>query len=447
MRIKKNMLKEQEELLHECRRHRFYVDLGGFGILKMNTGDTAFMMICSALVFFMTPGLAFFYGGLVRRKNVVNTMMAIVMIMGLAVVMWALFGFSLAFGGNHGGIIGDFRWFGLEGVGWGTGPYSDSIPNLVFCAFQMMFAIITPALITGSVVGRMKFKALFIFVAIWSIIVYYPLAHMVWGQGGFLAELGSVDFAGGDVVHISSGITALVLAIILGRRKGYERATYRIHNIPFVVLGATILWFGWFGFNAGSALKADGLAAHAFMTSAIASASALLSWMLLDIINDRKTTLVGASTGLVIGLVAITPGAGFVPIWSSFIIGALVSPICYYGVILIKKKLKIDDALDAFGCHGIGGIWGGIATGIFGKSSINPVAKWDGLVYGEWRLFVAQIEGILITIVIAVVGTLICVAIVRIFTTLRVTEREERIGLDISQHGENAYPSFNGMDQ
>lgn len=413
----------------------------------MNAGDTGFMLICAALVFFMTPGLAFFYGGLVRRKNVVNTMMAIVMIMGLAVVMWALFGFSLAFGGNHGGVIGDFRWFGLEGVGWGIGPYSDSIPNLVFCAFQMMFAIITPALITGSVVGRMKFKALFIFMAIWSIIVYYPLAHMVWGQGGLLAELGSVDFAGGDVVHISSGITALVLAIILGRRKGYERATYRIHNIPFVVLGATILWFGWFGFNAGSALKADGLAAHAFMTSAIASASALLSWMLLDIINDRKTTLVGASTGLVIGLVAITPGAGFVPIWSSFIIGALVSPICYYGVILIKKKLKIDDALDAFGCHGIGGIWGGIATGIFGKSSINPVAKWDGLVYGEWRLFVAQIEGILITIVIAVVGTLICVAIVRIFTTLRVTDREERIGLDISQHGENAYPSFNGMDQ
>ena len=413
----------------------------------MNSGDTGFMLICAALVFFMTPGLAFFYGGLVRRKNVVNTMMAIVMIMGLSVVMWALLGYSLAFGGNHGGIIGDFRWFGLEGVGWDIGPYSDSIPNLVFCAFQMMFAIITPALITGSVVGRMKFKALFIFVAIWSIIVYYPLAHMVWGQGGFLAELGSVDFAGGDVVHISSGITALVLAIILGRRKGYERATYRIHNIPFVVLGATILWFGWFGFNAGSALKADGLAAHAFMTSAIASASALLSWMLLDIINDRKTTLVGASTGLVIGLVAITPGAGFVPIWSSFIIGALVSPICYYGVILIKKKLKIDDALDAFGCHGIGGIWGGIATGIFGKNSINPVAKWDGLVYGEWRLFAAQIEGILITIVIAVVGTLICVAIVRIFTPLRVTDREERIGLDISQHGENAYPSFNGMDQ
>lgn len=413
----------------------------------MNSGDTGFILICSALVFFMTPGLAFFYGGLVRRKNVVNTMMAIVMIMGLATVMWALFGYSLAFGGNHGGIIGDFRWFGLEGIGWNVGPYADSIPNLVFCAFQMMFAIITPALITGAVVGRMRFKVLFIFIALWSLVIYYPLAHMVWGQGGLLAELGSVDFAGGDVVHISSGVTALVLAIVLGRRKGYERMTYRIHNIPFVVLGATILWFGWFGFNAGSALKADGLAAHAFMTSAISSAAALLSWMFIDMVNDKKTTLVGASTGLVLGLVAITPGAGFVPIWASFIIGALVSPICYYGVILVKKKLKIDDALDAFGCHGIGGIWGGIATGIFGKSSINSVAKWDGLVYGEWRLFAAQIEGILITIAIAVVGTLICVGIVRIFTPLRVTDREEKLGLDISQHGESAYPSFNGMDQ
>ena len=413
----------------------------------MNTGDTGFMIICAAFVFFMTPGLAFFYGGLVRRKNVVNTMMACVAIMGLSVFMWTLFGYSLAFGGNHGGIIGDFRWFGLENVGMEAGPYAGTIPHLVFCAFQMMFAMITPALITGALVGRMKFKALFIFIALWSIVVYYPLAHMVWGEGGLLAEIGSVDFAGGDVVHISSGVSALVLAIVLGRRKGYERVTYRIHNIPFVVLGATILWFGWFGFNAGSALGANGLAAHAFMTSAISSATALLAWMLLDVINDKKTTLVGASTGLVLGLVAITPGAGFVPIWSSFIIGALVSPICYYGVILVKKIIKIDDALDAFGCHGIGGIWGGIATGIFGKSSINSVAKWDGLVFGDWRLFAAQIEGIVITILIAVVGTLICVGIVRIFTPLRVTLREEQIGLDITQHGESAYPTFNGMDQ
>ena len=413
----------------------------------MNTGDTAFMMICTAFVFFMTPGLAFFYGGLVRRKNVVNTMMACVAIMELSVVMWTLFGYSLSFGGNHGGIVGDFRWFGLNGVGMESGPYADTIPHLVFCAFQMMFAMITPALITGSLVGRMRFKALFLFVALWSVVVYYPLAHMVWGEGGLLAAIGSVDFAGGDVVHISSGITALTLAIILGRRRGYEVMTYRIHNIPFVVLGATILWFGWFGFNAGSALEANGLAAHAFMTSAISAAAALLSWMLLDVLHNGKSTLVGAATGLVVGLVAITPGAGFVPIWSSFIIGALVSPICYYGVALIKKKLKIDDALDAFGCHGIGGIWGGIATGIFAQSSINDVARWDGLVFGDYHLFVAQIVGIIITMIIAVVGTLICVAIVKIFTPLRVDVKDEQVGLDISQHGESAYPSFNGLDQ
>ena len=413
----------------------------------MNTGDTAFMMICTAFVFFMTPGLAFFYGGLVRRKNVVNTMMACVAIMGLSVVMWTLFGYSLSFGGNHGGIIGDFRWFGLNGVGMEPGPYADTIPHLVFCAFQMMFAMITPALITGSLVGRMRFKALFLFVALWSVVVYYPLAHMVWGEGGLLAAIGSVDFAGGDVVHISSGITALTLAIILGRRRGYEVMTYRIHNIPFVVLGATILWFGWFGFNAGSALEANGLAAHAFMTSAISAAAALLSWMLLDVLHNGKSTLVGAATGRVVGLVASTPGAGFVPIWSSFIIGALVSPICYYGVALIKKKLKIDDALDAFGCHGIGGIWGGIATGIFAQSSINDVARWDGLVFGDDHLFVAQIVGIIITMIIAVVGTLICVAIVKIFTPLRVDVKDEQVGLDISQHGESAYPSFNGLDQ
>lgn len=413
----------------------------------MNTGDTAFMLIATALVFFMTPGLAFFYGGLVRRKNVCNTMMACVAIMGLSVVLWTLFGYSLAFGGNHGGIIGDFRWIALNGVGWETGPYADTIPHLVFCAFQMMFAMITPALITGSLVGRMKFKALFLFVTLWSFVVYYPLAHMVWGEGGLLAEIGSVDFAGGDVVHISSGISALVLAIILGRRRGYEQVTYRIHNIPFVVLGASLLWFGWFGFNAGSALAADGLAAHAFMTSAISAAAALLSWMFIDVVKEGKPTLVGASTGLVVGLVAITPGAGFVPIRSAFIIGALVSPICYFGVALIKKKLKIDDALDAFGCHGIGGIWGGIATGIFAQKSINSTAKWDGLVFGDYRLFLAQLEGILITIVIAVVGTLLCVAVVRIFTPLRVSLKEEQLGLDVTQHGENAYPSFNGLDQ
>lgn len=412
----------------------------------MNTGNTAFMMICTALVFFMTPGLAFFYGGLVRRKNVCNTMMACVAIMGLSVLLWTMFGYSLSFGGNHAGIFGDFRWAFLNDVGWEAGPYADTIPHLVFAAFQMMFAMITPALITGAVVGRMRFKALFAFIALWSFLVYYPMAHMVWGEGGFLAAIGSVDFAGGNVVHISSGVSALVLATYLGRRKGYEKTSYRIHNIPFVVLGASLLWFGWFGFNAGSALAADGLAAHAFMTSAISSAAALVSWMLIDVIKDGKPTLVGASTGLVVGLVAITPGAGFVPIWSSYIIGALVSPICYFTMNFIKHKLKIDDALDAFGCHGIGGVWGGIATGLFAKTSINSVARWDGLVFGNVHLFVAQVLSIIITAAVAVVGTLICIGIIRIFTPLRVDQKEEALGLDISQHGENAYPSFNGFD-
>ena len=413
----------------------------------IDTGSTAFVMIAAAFVFIMTPGLAFFYGGLVRRKNVVNTMMACVAIMGLSVVMWGLFGYSLAFGGNHGGIIGDFRWLGLNGVGMEAGPYADGIPHLVFCAFQMMFAMITPALITGAVVGRMRFKALFLFIALWSIVVYYPMAHMVWGEGGLLASLGSVDFAGGNVVHISSGVSALVLAIALGRRRGYEIMTYRVHNIPFVVLGAALLEFGWFGFNAGSALSANGLAAHAFMTTAIASATALLSWMLVDFIRNGRPTLVGASTGLVVGLVAITPGAGFVPIWSSFIIGAVVSPLCYFGVALIKKKLRIDDALDAFGCHGIGGIWGGIATGLFGQSAINDVARWDGLVFGDTGLFVAQIIGIVVTIAVAIVGTLICMGIVKLFTPLRVSVREAQLGMDQSQPGARAYPSFNGLDQ
>lgn len=412
----------------------------------MNTGNTAFMMICTALVFFMTPGLAFFYGGLVRRKNVCNTMMACVAIMGLSVLLWTMFGYSLSFGGNHTGIIGDFRWAFLNDVGWEAGPYADTIPHLVFAAFQMMFAMITPALITGAVVGRMRFKALFAFIALWSFLVYYPMAHMVWGEGGFLAAIGSVDFAGGNVVHISSGVSALVLATYLGRRKGYEKTSYRIHNIPFVVLGASLLWFGWFGFNAGSALAADGLATHAFMTSSISSAAALVSWMLIDVIKDGKPTLVGASTGLVVGLVAITPGAGFVPIWSSYIIGALVSPICYFTMNFIKHKLKIDDALDAFGCHGIGGVWGGIATGLFAKTSINSVARWDGLVFGNVHLFVAQVLSIIITAAVAVVGTLICIGIIRIFTPLRVDQKEEALGLDISQHGENAYPSFNGFD-
>lgn len=413
----------------------------------VNSGDTAFLIISAALVLLMTPGLAFFYGGMVRRKNVLNTMLSSFFIMGLASVMWVLIGYSLSFSGDLGGIIGDLKQIGLRGVGAEAGAYSDTIPALLFAAFQMMFAIITPALITGSVAGRMNFKALFAFIALWLLVVYYPMAHMVWGKGGFLGEiLGSVDFAGGNVVHISSGISGLVLSIILGKRKGYERTAYRTHNIPFVLLGAAMLWFGWFGFNAGSALAADGLAVHAFMTTNTSAACGMLSWMFIDIIKDGKPTVIGACTGAVLGLVAITPGAGFVPLWSSIIIGIIVSPICYFTMSVVKKHFGYDDALDAFGCHGVGGIWGGIATGIFTEKSINGVARWDGLIYGDWHLFGAQILSIVITIAVALVGTLICAFIVKLFIPLRVSEKEERIGLDKSQHGENAYPSFNGLD-
>ena len=412
----------------------------------MNSGDIGFMLICSALVLLMTPGLAFFYGGLVRRKNVVNTMMTSVFVIGIAAIMWALFGYSLAFGNDHFGIIGDFSWLGLQGIEGSTTDYVSTIPHLEFAIFQMMFAIITPALITGAVAGRMKFKALFLFIILWSVIVYYPMAHMVWGLGGFLAKIGSVDFAGGNVVHISSGVSALVLCIVLGKRKDYLRVQYHVHNIPFVVLGASLLLFGWFGFNAGSALQANELAVHAFITTGLSAAAGMLSWMGMDVWMSGKPTLVGSVTGMVVGLVAITPGAGYVPIWASIIIGLVGSPICYLMISKVKQKLGYDDALDAFGCHGIGGIWGGIATGLFTQTSINDVARWNGLFFGDMQLFLAQLASILITIAVAVVGTLICIAIVRCFTTLRVSKQEEQKGLDISEHQENAYPSFNGLD-
>lgn len=427
----------------------------------MNSGSVSFIIICSALVFLMTPALAFFYGGLVRRKNVLNTMFATMFIAGTAIVMWILFGYSLSFGSDVGGVIGGFDFLGFNNVSISESTRGLEISDALFAGFQMMFAVITPALITGAIAGRMKFKALVPFICLWSIVVYYPLAHMVWG-GGFLGAgtdgglfgtglyLDSVDFAGGNVVHISSGITGLVLAIILGKRRDYERSAYKPHNIPFVLLGAALLWFGWFGFNAGSALAANGTAVHAFMTSAVSSAAALISWMFIDVVKTGKPTLVGCSTGLVVGLVAITPGAGFVPMWSAILTGLLVSPICYFGVHLIKRVFKIDDALDAFGCHGIGGIWGGIATGLFGVKELAPGvssgAKWNGLIYGETGLFFAQIESILVTVLVAVVGTLICVGIVRLFTKLRVSEMDERVGMDITQHGESAYPSFNGLD-
>lgn len=411
----------------------------------MDHGDVAWILTSSALVLIMTPGLAFFYGGLVKRKNIINTIMSSVVLMGLSSILWVLVGFTLSFSGDVGGIIGNLKWFGLN-----FNSMTDTTlayPNtLAFAIFQMMFAIITPALITGAIAERMKFSSLVIFTSLWSIVVYYPLAHMVWG-GGFLFQIGSIDFAGGNVVHISSGVSALVLSILLGKRKNFGKATYHPHNVPFVLLGASLLWFGWFGFNAGSALSANELAIHAFMTTNISAAAAMLSWLMIEQLKNGKPTLVGASTGLVIGLVAITPGAGFVPVWASIIIGAMVSPICYFFITVVKTKFGYDDALDVFGCHGIGGIWGGIATGLFAKNSINSAAAWDGLVFGNVNLFARQLAAIGITIAIAVVGTFVVYGITSFITKgIKVSRKDEDLGLDASEHGESAYPAFNGMD-
>ncbi|RDU24523.1 ammonium transporter [Anaerosacchariphilus polymeriproducens] len=414
--------------------------------MSINSGDCAFILICSALVFFMTPGLAFFYTGMVRRKNALNTLLSCFFICGLASLMWIIIGYSLSFGTNHAGIIGGLNHLFFNGVAGINPEYSSTIPENLFAAYQMMFAIITPALICGSLIGRMKFSKLVIFIALWSLVVYYPLAHMVWGTGGFLKELGALDFAGGNVVHISSGVTGLIACILLGKRREFGLTSYKPHNIPFVVLGAGILWFGWFGFNAGSALAADGIAVHAFLTTNLSGASALLSWMLIEQIMHKKTTALGAATGAVVGLVAITPGAGFVPIWSAIIIGALVSPICYFFMSKVKHLFKYDDALDAFGCHGIGGVWGGIATGIFANKDVNPLVSSNGLIYGEMKLFVAQLISIGITIVIAVAATFIIVSILKAFGGIRVSAEEEAQGLDVAIHSETAYPAFTGLD-
>ena len=416
--------------------------------LQINAGDTGFMMICTALVFLMTPGLAFFYAGMVRRKNALNTLLSCFFICGLASVMWIICGYSLSFGENHAGVLGGLNYLFFNDVQMEPNTtYASTIPETLFAAFQMMFAIITPALICGAVAERMKFSKLIIFIGLWSLIVYYPLAHMVWGDGGFLKELGALDFAGGNVVHISSGVTGLVACIILGKRRGYGMLPYKPHNIPFVVLGAGLLWFGWFGFNAGSALSASPLAVHAFLTTNTSAGAALLSWLIIEKIVYKKVTVLGAATGAVIGLVAITPGAGFVPIWSSIIIGFLVSPICFFFMSKVKSKFGYDDALDAYGCHGIGGVWGGIATGIFAQKSLNPdVIRWNGLLFGETHLFIVQIISIIITMAIAAIISFVILKVISLFGDLRVTSEEESIGLDLAEHNEAAYPAFNGLD-
>ncbi|MDR1473823.1 MAG: ammonium transporter [Lactobacillales bacterium] len=410
----------------------------------MISGNIAFILICSSLVFLMTPALAFFYGGLERRKNILNTMMMVICTMGLATVLWIILGYSLSFDGD-GHFIGGLDHLFLQRVSeTGNMIHHLKIPDSLFSVFQMMFALITTAILTGSVVGRMKFSAIFIFIAIWSILVYYPLAHMVWG-GGFLAQIGSIDFAGGNVVHISSGVSGLVLAYVVGRRREYEQLEYRPHNIPFVVLGAGLLWFGWTGFNAGSALAADGLAIHAFFTTNAAAAAAMLSWMLIEKVLLGKPSVIGACTGGVVGLVAITPGAGFVSLGSSLLIGALVSPFCYYFISVLKGKFGLDDALDAFGCHGVGGIFGGIMTGIFTTPAL-ALDSGAGLFYGETKLFIAQLLAILFTLVYTSVISFIIIKVISIFMPIRVSEREEAIGMDDTEHDETAYPTFMGLD-
>ncbi|RBR29956.1 ammonium transporter [Enterococcus cecorum] len=404
----------------------------------METGNIAFILICSGLVFLMTPALAFFYGGLERRKNILNTMMMVICTLGLASILWIAIGYSLSFSGDHL-LVGNLDKVFFNHVSMTKG---DGIPEGLFAAFQMMFALIATAIITGSVVGRMKFSAIFLFIAAWIILVYAPLAHMVWGKG-LLDAIGSIDFAGGNVVHISSGISGLVLAYVVGKRREYAQIEYRPHNIPFVVLGAGLLWFGWFGFNAGSALAADGLAIHALLTTNTAAASAMLSWMLIEKLVIGKPTVVGACTGAVVGLVAITPGAGFVSLWSSIIIGFLVSPFCFYFISVIKQKLQLDDALDAFGCHGVGGIFGGIMTGIFADPAVGGKA---GLFYGNVQLFLAQLESIIFTIVFAGLLSFVIISVIKFFMPIRVTDSEEALGMDRIEHDETAYPTFMGLD-
>jgi len=404
----------------------------------METGNIAFILICSGLVFLMTPALAFFYGGLERRKNILNTMMMVICTLGLASILWIVIGYSLSFSGNHL-LVGNLDKVFFNHVSMTKG---DGIPEGLFAAFQMMFALIATAIITGSVVGRMKFSAIFLFIAAWIILVYAPLAHMVWGKG-LLDAIGSIDFAGGNVVHISSGISGLVLAYVVGKRREYAQIEYRPHNIPFVVLGAGLLWFGWFGFNAGSALAADGLAIHALLTTNTAAASAMLSWMLIEKLVIGKPTVVGACTGAVVGLVAITPGAGFVSLWSSIIIGFLVSPFCFYFISVIKQKLQLDDALDAFGCHGVGGIFGGIMTGIFADPAVGGKV---GLFYGNVHLFLAQLESIVFTIVFAGLLSFVIISVIKFFMPIRVTDSEEALGMDRIEHDETAYPTFMGLD-
>ena len=404
--------------------------------MPINSGDTAWLLVSAALVMFMTPGLAFFYGGMARRKNLLSTLMMSFVMIGLGGLIWVLYGYSLGFGPDIGGFIGNLSFLGLKGVGQTpSAVYASSVPQLAFMMYQGMFAIITVALITGSVVERIKFSSLIVFAVAWLTFIYFPVVHWVWG-GGWLARLGALDFAGGTVVHINAGVSALALAFLLGKRKGFPQDQMEPNNIPLVVLGAGILWFGWFGFNAGSALSANGLASVAFVNTNTAAAAASLTWMFLSW-RQRKPAVLGAVTGAVAGLVAITPAAGYVTPMAAIAIGIVVSFVSFYSLILIKSKLKFDDSLDVFACHGMGGIWGAIATGVFATTAIN--AAGSGAVDGNWIQILRQMAAVGAVAGFAFVGTLVIGKIIDKTLGLRVKQVDEVVGLDISQHGERAY--------
>jgi Amt family ammonium transporter len=409
------------------------------GEAAIDPGDTTFVLISTALVMLMTPGLALFYGGMVRKKNVLSIFMQCFIVICLVSVQWVLFGYSLSFGPDQGHLIGALNWLGLNGVGQAPYPdYAATIPHQLFMLFQLMFAIITAALITGSIAERMRFPAFLAFVLLWTTFVYDPLAHWVWGLGGWMRQLGVLDFAGGTVVHISSGVSALIAALVLGKRKGYGSEPMLPHQLPMTVLGAGLLWFGWFGFNAGSALTAGGLAASAFMVTNTAAASAGLSWVFTEWAHRGKPTTLGAVSGCVAGLVAITPASGFVGPMAALAIGLIAGSICYLAVSVLKTKLGYDDALDAFGVHGIGGTWGALATGLFASTAVNPGGR-DGLFYGNPHLLAIQALDAFITIAYSVVVTFIILKFVDYFIGLRVSSEEEMQGLDLSQHSEIGY--------
>ncbi len=405
---------------------------------KVDSGDTAWLLISTALVMFMTPGLALFYGGMVRKKNVLGTIMQSFIILGVVSIQWALWGYTLSFGPDVHHLIGDLSWFGLNGVGQAPNPdYGATVPHQVFMMFQMMFAVITPALITGAVAERFKFKTFLVFTLIWCTVVYDPIAHWVWGVGGWVRNMGAIDFAGGTVVHISSGVAALAAALIVGKRKGYPHTAMPPHNLTMTLLGAALLWFGWFGFNAGSAIASNGLAGAAFMVTHLATAAAALSWTAVEWFHRKRPTVLGAASGAVAGLVAITPASGYVTPLGAIVIGLVAGALCYMAVSM-KHKFGYDDSLDVVGVHGVGGTWGAIATGLFATLAVNSAGA-NGLFYGNPALLGKQLIAIAASLGYSFVMTSIILKVLDKTMGLRVDSEEESMGLDQSQHGESGY--------